>query len=101
MPVVAAIIELCTAAFSRLMASQLGRWVVQAMLFLGISFVSTKITSGAVTPALQGAFSGVGGDVLAWIAYLNVDRALTIILSAYAAVASTRFALRKIPKAST
>lgn len=98
---IVAIIELATAAFSRVVASQVGRWALQALMFFGISFVANKITSGAVTPALQSAFAGVGADVLPWISYLNVDRALTIILSAYATVAATRWTITRTPKAST
>ena len=96
--VILAIIEIAGAAFSRLMATQLGRWVLQGLLFFGISFVSNKIVSGAVTPALQAAFSGIGGNALAWIAFMNADRALTIVLSAYATVAATRWTIAHTKK---
>lgn len=94
-----AIIDLAVAAFSRLMASQVGRWALQILLFFGISFAANKITSGAVTPGLQSAFNGTGADVIAWISYLNVDRALTLILSAYGTVAATRWTIKRTPKA--
>lgn len=93
-----ALIEVVGAAFSRLMATQLGRWVLQALLFFGISFVSNKIVSGAVTPALQSAFAGIGGTALAWMAYCNVDRAITIVLSAYATVSATRWTIMRTKK---
>lgn len=96
-----AIIELVTAAFSRIIASQLGRWVLQALLFFGISFVSNKVTTAAVEPALTAAFAGVGGDILAWMSYCNIDRALTIVLSAYATVAATRWTIKRASKGAS
>lgn len=91
-----AIIDVMWAAFSRLVASQAGRWVLQVLLFFGISFVSNKIVSGAVSPALASYFSGIGGTAVAWISYLNVDRALTTILSAYATVSASRWTMKRV-----
>ena len=96
--VILAIIEIAGAAFSRLMATQLGRWILQALLFFGISFVSNTIVSGAVTPALQSIFAGMGGDLVAWIAYTTCDRAITIILSADATVSASRWTIMHTKK---
>lgn len=88
---ITALIEVVGAAFSRLMATKLGPWLVQAAAFLGIQFVSSHIVSGVVSPTLAQYVGGLGGDAVRWVSFLNVDRALTIVLSAYATVAATRW----------
>lgn len=93
-----AIIDVAWAALSRLFASRAGQWVLQILLFFGIQFVSNKFVAGAIKPALAAAFGGVAADVLAWIGFLNVDTALTIILSAYASSAATNFTIQRIKK---
>lgn len=88
--------EFLMAAFSRLMASRLGSWIVQACAFLGIQFVANKFTSTVISSELASHFSGIGGDILAWLSFLNVDSAITVILSAYATVAATHWTMTRI-----
>lgn len=93
-----AIIDVLIAAFSRLVASQAGRWVLQILLFFGISFVSNKFVSGVVSPTLVSAFSGMDGGAVAWISFMNIDRALTTVLSAYATIAASKWTIKHVPK---
>lgn len=93
-----AIIDVAWAALSRLIASRAGQWVLQILLFFGIQFVSSKFVAGPIKAGLSAAFGGVTSDVLAWIGFLNVDTALTIILSAYASSAATGFTLQRLKK---
>jgi hypothetical protein len=90
-----ALIAVCTAAFSRLVATRIGQWAVQLMLFFGVQWVATKFVASPVKSGLAAAFAGMPADVLAWVSFLNVDRALTIILSAYAAASLTHMALQR------
>jgi hypothetical protein len=90
-----AALEMILAALSRLVATRAGQWLVQIMLFFGVQMVATHVVMGPVKAGLGAAFGGMPADVLAWMAYLRVDRALTIILSAYAANAGTRFFMQR------
>lgn len=98
--VIIAVIDVLWAAFSRLVATQAGRWILQALLFFGISFVSNKVVSGAVSPALASAFGGIGGKTIEWISFMNVDRALTTVLSAYATVSASRWTIKRTSSTS-
>ena len=58
------------------------------MAFLGLNFVAQEF---AVTPLLdqiKASISGAPGDILAWIGFLNVDKYVTLLLSAYATAAA-------------
>jgi hypothetical protein len=88
--------EVLGALFSRIVASRIGYWAVQLLLFFGIQIAVNKFVAGPVKSGLSAAFGGVTADVIQWIAYLNVDRAITIIISAYAAVSMGRMFLRKV-----
>lgn len=72
------------AGLSRLFGTRVGQWILSALAFLGLNFVTQEF---AVTPLLdhiKSSLNGAPGDILAWVAYLNVDRYITLMLSAYA-----------------
>jgi len=95
MPLVMAIWGVLSAAFSRLVSTRIGQWIGSAMLFFGVQFVASKFVAAPIKSGLAVAFGGMTSDVLAWVGFLNVDSALTIILSAYASVSLTRLAMVK------
>lgn len=81
----AGIWAILSAVLGRLVATRLGFWVAAALGTLGLQIA---VQSFAVEPALdlvQARFSGMPSDLIAWVAYLNVDKFITIMLSAYAA----------------
>lgn len=92
------IIEVLTAALSRLVASRLGQWLLTGALFLGIQWVSKKVAVDVLIPQIASHVAGMGALTVAWLAYLNVDRAITIILSAYASAAGTRMVMQRVGK---
>lgn len=69
---------------SRLMASRLASWIVGALLALGISWGTQTVAVTPILNAIKATASGVTGSALEWLSFLNVDRAVTIVLSAYA-----------------
>lgn len=83
------------AGLARTVSTWAGRWIVQILLFFGVQVVATKLAIAPMKAMLSSAFSGMPADVLAWISYIRVDAALTIVLSAYAAAAGTRFLLSR------
>lgn len=98
MPFLVPLLEACGAFLSRLVASRLGQWLLTAALFLGINFVSKKVAVDILVPQIAAHIGGMGALTVAWLAYLNVDRAITIILSAYASAAGTRMVMQRAGK---
>jgi hypothetical protein len=87
-PIIAAIV----AGFARLFASRIGQWVTAALVFMGIGLASHGVL---VQPLLdqvqdiaQDAGSSTGSIAVQWLAFLNFDKAITMIFSAYAARAA-------------
>ncbi|MGN6482538.1 DUF2523 family protein [Luteibacter sp.] len=97
MPLVV-LLEVVGAFLARLIASRIGQWILTAILFFGINFVSKKVVVENVIPQLQAHMAGLGALTLAWMAYLNIDRGISVILSAYAAGAGTRFVMQRASK---
>lgn len=98
MPALAAIWAAGTAAFGWLIRSQIGRWVMIALAAVGIQFA---ITEGIMDPLIQYITSQAGagvGEATAWFGFFNVDRYVTLVLSAYAAAVSVEFVVKRITR---
>lgn len=76
------------AFFSRLVASRVGFWVVGALAFLGINFVSHSFVVGPILEAIMDSVADLPASLIAWLRYLNIDRYITAVLSAYASAAA-------------
>lgn len=99
MPIFAGIWAAATAAFGWLIRSQIGRWVMIALAAIGIQFA---VTEGVMDPLIQYITAQAGGGVgeaTAWFGFFNVDRYITLILSAYASAASVGFVAQRINRA--
>lgn len=97
LPLVGGVLGGLFAGLSRLFSTRLGTWVAGAMLFLGIELVASNFVVGPLLDEVIGAFAGLPGDMAAWLAFLNVDRYITIVASAYATAASIgALKLRKV-----
>lgn len=86
------------AALGWLVRSQIGRWVAIALTALGIQFAMTE---GVMDPLIAYISAQAGGGVGAateWLGFFNVDRYITLILSAYAAAAAMSFAVQRIQR---
>lgn len=87
------------AALSNTVKTKGGQWFMAVMASLGIGLATqTLVTTPAVDGLLeymQSVTSGGGqyiGIAVEMLAYCNVDKAITMVLSAYAARASIRAA---------
>ena len=80
-------IAVALAWLSRIVFSRAGAWIATALVAMGIGFASHQF---AVQPILDQiiAHANGAGDAVAWIAYLNFDKAITMIASTYAARAT-------------
>jgi len=75
-------------ALSRLFASRAGSWVAGILVFLGIGLVSHGVVVGPALDQIKAyaetVGSGAGSVAVEWLAFLNFDKAITMIFSAYA-----------------
>lgn len=98
LPVLAApFVATLLAWFSRLMMLKLGVWIVGAMMYLGIYFGTQNfLVDPLVDQVLVLATGTFVGPVAQWAAFLNVDKFITMVMSAYTAagaISATKFAL--------
>ncbi len=77
------------AGLSRLMGTRLGQWILSALAFLGINFLTQEFAVDPMLNKIKATFAGAPGDIVAWLGFLNVDKYVTLILSAYATAAAT------------
>lgn len=85
------------AFLSRVVASRIGYWILAALTFFGLQFVATEFVADPLLAQIQAAFAGAPAEILEWLAFLNVDKYITMILSAYAAAAAVgSLRLRKV-----
>ncbi len=98
MPILAGIWGACVAAFNWLIRSQIGRWVAIALAALGIEFA---VSEGVMDPLIDYIATQAGqgvGDATQWFGFFNVDRYITLILSAYAAAAAVGFVAQRVQR---
>ena len=74
---------------SRLLMLKAGLWIAGAMVSVGIYFgTQTFLVQPLIEQVMllaQGAFVG---EVTQWAAFLNLDKAITMVMSAYTAAAA-------------
>lgn len=86
------------AIFSRVIASRIGSWIISALLFLGLSFGTQTLAVAPLTSLIRTYWASIGSDIVQWLTYCNIDRAITITLSAIAAravIGGAKVALRR------
>jgi hypothetical protein len=96
MPLLGAIWSAATAAFGWLIRSQIGRWLAIGLTSLGIQFA---VSEGVMTPLINyinaNASGGVGAATV-WLGFFNVDRYISLIISAYASASAVGFIAQRI-----
>lgn len=92
-PIVASIL----AWLSRLLMIKAGVWVVGTLTFLGLYFGTQEFFVEPLIDQVRDIAEGnITGAVAEWVAFLNVDKAITMVLSAYgtaSGIAATKVAL--------
>lgn len=83
LPLVAPLVAGLVAAFSRLIATRAGMWVVSVLGFLGLSMAVQGVAMGPVMGQVASHMSGVGGDLARWMGVLQLDKYVSVALSAY------------------
>lgn len=84
---------------SRLLMIKAGVWIVGALVYLGLYFGVQHFAIEPLVNQIRALAQGtMTGDLAQWCAFLNIDRAVSMILSAYTAagaIAATKMALFK------
>lgn len=78
-PLIAALVG----AFSRLVATRAGMWVVSVLGFLGLSLAVQGVAMGPIMDQVAAHMQGVGGDLASWMGVLQLDRYVSVTLSAF------------------
>lgn len=73
---------------ARVFSTRLGSWIAGAFVFLGLSLGTQEFAIAPLRAYIETAWAGVGADIAAWLGAFNIDRAITILLSAIAARAT-------------
>lgn len=88
-----------TAVLANLVRTRIGFWIMSALTAFGLQLVTSKFVVTPALDAIKGQFTVMGADAIGWLAYAQVDKAITITLSAYAAAAT--FSAVRLSKATT
>lgn len=90
-PLIAAIVG----AFSRLISTRIGLWLATALGALGLSLATTHLAMEPIMDMVRSSAGGIPADLAQWLGVMNVDRYISIVLSAYTAGAVKRAILVK------
>lgn len=90
-----ALVAWIAAAIASVFSSQIGRWCVSLLVFLGLELGTQQVVVGPLITYMQGATSGLSGDAVQWLAFFNLDKYITCILSASATAGVGRVILRR------
>lgn len=71
------------AAFSRLVMSQGGKWVVGILLAMGIQLAVTGVTLLPFKDRVTSAMNGIPAEIAAWMGVLQIDVYVSCVVSAY------------------
>jgi hypothetical protein len=79
----------------------MGSLVGRALLALGISYLTYSgidAINTSIVYAIKENVAGIGGETVAFLAYLWVDKAISMVLSAYAAAVAMKVTAGAITK---
>lgn len=95
MPILAPILAGLLEGLMWLFRTQLGRFIVGALLWLGLSFSTQKVVMGPAISQLTSLVTNIGsqgGDygaiAIQWLGVLKFDVAISMIVGTYASIAS-------------
>lgn len=90
-----ALVAWIVAGFSSLFATKIGQWAVSVLVFLGLELGTQSFVVAPVLAQIKSVASGLSGDAIGWVAFFNLDKYITVILSAYAVGAGKRVILQR------
>lgn len=84
------------ALLSRLVFTRAGQWVIALLASLGIALSTQTLVMGPITNYAAQGFAGLPGNIAEWVGFLNIDKYVSIVISAYAGAAIKNVILRKV-----
>jgi hypothetical protein len=69
-------------------------FVLRVLVALGINIILLQPAINTITGLLTGQFGGLPVVVAGWLGFLNIDKYVSLILSAYAIQQTANFVLR-------
>jgi hypothetical protein len=90
-----ALIAWIVAAISTAFSSRIGQWCVSALVFLGLELAVNSFAVGPILDQIKAVAMGLPADALGWVAFFNLDKYITIVLSAMAVGAGKSAILRR------
>jgi len=90
----APLIPLLVSAGKLFVAANVVGFAVRLLAGLGLYFVVMEPVGDALGNYIRAQFQGLPGVVLDWLGFMRIDVYLQLILSAYAIVMASNFAMR-------
>jgi len=88
--------------FSRLLTmyifSKIGAFIMRVVGFVGVQLATYNLILAPLIAQAEASLSGIGGNALLWIGFFQIDKCLTIILSAYTIAQFSRVFVTKAPQ---
>lgn len=85
-----------TKAGNWLVTSRIGHWIAIALGAVGLNFVAQEALIDPVLDVIKSNLQGGPGMAVQWFGFFNVDKYITLILSAYAARGATGWAIKRM-----
>lgn len=76
------------AGLSRLMSTRAGHWILSILAFFGLNWVAQEFAIDPLLNLAKDYISAGPAELIPWLSFLNIDRYITMILSAYAVAAA-------------
>ena len=83
-------------ALSALIFTKAGAWVTSILTALGLGFAVQVAILTPVLSHVSSAFGGLPSDLANWMGFLNIDKYVSIVVSAYVGSLAKRVILRKM-----
>lgn len=83
------------ALLSRLVFTQGGAWAISILAGLGLALGTQSLVMGPIVDYASSGFAGLPSVVADWVGMLNIDKYVSIVLSAYAAASIKGVLLRR------
>ncbi len=78
-----------------LLLAKIGNFIASILVFFGLQIVARKYGIEPLIQYMRDIAVTGGAEALSWMAFFNIDRYITVILSAYSVVAAKGIFIRR------
>ena len=94
MPALIALVPFAVAALRIFLIANMLGLLLRVLVGLGLYFVVLDPVVNELVSVLQGQFGILPAPVASWVGFLNIDRFVSLVLSAFAIQQTSNFVLR-------